>query len=148
MSGREQRKIERKGPDDALRSGESAGARPEGYTIETGDGPQLRPELVDGEARDEAERCRQVSETQMRRFFGAAKAEQLGMESGNQARVAMALLKAKAHYAAARERKNGELAGLFAHHARQIRTKDDFGHFMQHFEAVIAYHKFNQQGRR
>lgn len=148
MSGREHRKRSHKGAGDASRGGARADARPEGYTIETGDGPQLRPELVDEEAQVEAERCRDVSDTQMRRFFGAAKAEQLGMASGNQARVAMALLKAKAHYAAARNHTNRELADLFAHHARQVRTKDDFRLFMQHFEAVIAYHKFNQQERR
>ncbi|MDE0281932.1 MAG: type III-A CRISPR-associated protein Csm2, partial [Gammaproteobacteria bacterium] len=122
--------------------------RPESYTVQTDSGLEIRPELFDGEAREEAARCQLVSDTQMRRFFGAAKAEQMGMQSGNQARVAMALLKAKAHYAAARDKKNRELADLFGHHARLIRTKDDFGHFMRHFEAVIAYHKFNQQVRR
>ena len=86
--------------------------RPESYTVRTDSGLEIRPELFDGEARKEAERCKHVSDTQMRRFFGAAKAEQMGALSENQARVAMALLKAKAHYAAARDRKNMELARL------------------------------------
>ena len=148
MSGRENRKRAHKGSGDASRGAERAGARPEGYTIETGDGPQLRPELVDEEAREEAERCRQVSDTQMRRFFGAAKAEQNRMKTDNHAKVAMALLKAKAFYAAGRPGGNKVLAELFGHHARLVSTSAHFNHFMQHFEAVIAYHKFNQQERR
>ncbi len=118
-------------------------ARPERYAVQTDSGLEIRPELVDSEARAEAENCHEVSYTQMRRFFGAAKAEQMGMTSANQARFAVALLKAKAHYAAARERNNRPLADFFGHHANLIRTEEDFGHFMKHFEAVIAYHKFN-----
>ena len=124
-------------------------ARPDRYTARTEIGlEEIRPELVDREAREEAERCQQVSDTQMRRFFGAAKAEHMSMESENQARVAMALLKAKAHYAAKRDKKNRELAEFFGHHTGLIKTIVDFSHFMQHFEAVIAYHKFNQQVRQ
>lgn len=135
------------GPDSQPGKSKDRRTRPKSYTAAEG-GLEIRPELVDGEAREEAETCQRVSDTQMRRFFGAAKAEQMGMKSGNQARVTMALLKAKAHYAAARDRSNKELAGFFDHHARLIRTIDDFGHFMKHFEAVIAYHKFNRQERR
>ncbi len=104
----------------------------------------IRPELVDAEAQAEAEKCQQVSETQMRRFFGDAKAKQIGSEN-LEAKVLMAILKARAHYAAARDPKNKPLASFFDHHAKLIKTVCDFGHFMQHFEAVIAYHKFKQK---
>ena len=120
------------------------GVQPESYVDDTG---TLRPELVDEEAIAEARRCENVSETQMRRFFGAAKAELMGVKSDNQARVAVALLKAKAYYAAARNKKNNQsLADFFGHHAGKVRTTDDFRHFIRHFEAVIAYHKFDKKG--
>ena len=132
----------RKGPNNASGGGARAGVRPESYTVETDDGPELRAELVDEEAREEARRCEGVSDSQMRRFFGAAKAEQTGMTTDNHAKVAMALLKAKAHYAAGRPGGNKVLAELFGHHARLVSTRAQFEQFMQHFEAVIAYHKF------
>ncbi len=117
--------------------------RPESYTILTDDGPELRPELVDDEARDEATNLRNVTDTQLRRFFGAAKADEMNVNSPNQAKVAMALLKAKAHYTAARDRKNRELADFLGHHVKMVATDDDYRYFIRHFEAVIAYHKFN-----
>ncbi len=130
-------------------SGKNSNPRgPKSYTVLTDDGqPELRPELVDDEARDAANQLLKVSDTQLRRFFGAAKAEEINMDSPNQAKVAIALLKAKAHYAAARNQTNRELADFFGHHAKMISNVDDYGFFIRHFEAVIAYHKFHQKIR-
>ncbi len=120
--------------------------RPDRYTIEENGVAKIRPALIDAEAREEAKKCNKVSDTQMRRFFGATKAERV--KSNSEAKVLMAVLKAKAHYAAARDSKNKTLADFFGHHAKLIQTSDDFHHFVQHFEAVIAYHKFNQKVRQ
>ncbi len=121
--------------------------RPESYTVQSEKGPELRPELVDAEARNEATLwCyKGVNKTQLRRFYGEAMSERRRMQSDNQAKVTMALLKAKAHYAGARDRKNKVLADFFGHHAGLVSTKGDFMCFMQHFEAAVAYHRFFEE---
>lgn len=122
---------------------QNASDRPTEYATDTSSGPVVRAALVDGEARREAKRWNKVKTSQLRRFFGAAIADLNRMASDADAKLAMALLKAKAHYAAARDMENNKvLADFFEHHAGIVSSRDDFSNFMKHFEAVVAYHRF------
>lgn len=116
--------------------------RPSNYTVETKCGAQIRPELVNEEAQREAEYFKEVSDTQLRRFYSATIEERKTVNTDNQAKVVMALLNAKAHYAASRSSKNKPLAEFFKHHANIVVNSKDFNHFIQHFEAIVAYHKY------
>ncbi len=122
--------------------------RPESYTEVNKNGEStIRKDLLDSEAINEAKNFKekQVSYTQLRRFFGAAKEALIKIndsDDNNQAKLEMAMLKAKAYYAAGRLDKNKPLAEFFEHHSILVKTVNDYKHFMQHFEAVIAYHRY------
>lgn len=114
----------------------------------------LRPELVDSEARAEAQ-CWQaagIKTTQLRRFFGAVRADerrfalQQGKPADSEVQVAMMMLKTKAYYAAARDNKHQRIANFCKNHAGLVKTHQDFLHFLRHFEAVTAYHKYFEKG--
>lgn len=112
-----------------------------------------RPELFDAEAQAEARLWADVKPSQLRRFFGQVMADRRRFELKGQdardeeAQVAMALLKAGAAYAAAREPARKKMADFAAHHAQQVRTIADFRVFARHFEAVMAWHKvFEKKG--
>jgi CRISPR-associated protein Csm2 len=119
--------------------------RPETYYGPDGRTP--RPDLFDAEAQAEANRWKEVKSSQLRRLFGQVMADRRqfelkGKAAGDaEAQVAMALLKAGAAYAAAREPKRIEMAAFAAHHARLVKTVADFRVFARHFEAVVAWHK-------
>lgn len=110
----------------------------------------MRPDLVDGEARNEARlwKDNDIKTTQLRRFFGAVRADerrfalQQDRPADSEVQVAMMMLKTKAYYAAARERKHQAIADFCDHHAKLVKNHTDFMHFLRHFEAVTAYHKF------
>ena len=129
------------------RSGASH-VRPAAYT---GDDGKLRPELFDAEARDEAKLWVNsgIKTSQARRFFGAATAGRRRFDLrpnddppvDSEARVAMAMLKAETAYAAARDKARKPLADFVAHHAKLVKTIRDFGRFVSHFEAVVAWHR-------
>ena len=120
-------------------------SRPDTYTGQDG---HMRPDLVDSEARDEARLWKDIKTTQLRRFFGAVRADerrfalQQDRPADSEVQVAMMMLKTKAYYAAARERKHQPIADFCDHHAKLVRNHTDFTHFLRHFEAVTAYHKF------
>lgn len=132
-------------------------AFPERYTDADG---HMRPEIVDSDARAEAEhwRNRGITTTQLRRFFGAVRADerrfslQEGTPSDSEVQVAMMMLKTKAHYTAGRDKghdkKHQRIADFFEHHAERVKTYKDFGHFLRHFEAVTAYHKYFENKKR
>lgn len=111
------------------------------------DGKTFRPDLFDAEAQAEARLWSQIKSSQLRRFFGQVMADRRQFElNGPQARdeeaqVAMALLKAGAAYAAARDVARKPLAEFAAHHAERVKTVTDFRAFARHFEAVVAWHK-------
>lgn len=123
--------------------------RPTQYFTEDGTGDRKipRPELFDAEAQEEAQAWAKLKPAQLRRFFGQVMADRRRFELKGwnvpdaEPQVAMALLKAGAAYAAARDDKRKPLADFVAHHARLIRNVTDFRVFARHFEAVVAWHK-------
>ncbi|WP_136646407.1 type III-A CRISPR-associated protein Csm2 [Tabrizicola sp. YIM 78059] len=123
--------------------------RPEQYFTndETADRKAPRPELFDSEAQEEAKLWSGLKPSQIRRFFGQVMADRRRFELREwkvpdaEPQVAMALLKAGAAYAAARDGKRKPLADFAAHHARLVRNVTDFRAFARHFEAVVAWHK-------
>lgn len=115
---------------------------------------KLRPELFDREAIEEADRWgeNRITASQLRRFFGAVRAflqqadARVGQAaehapSDSDAMVSMAMLKASATYAAARDPKHEPIRDFFEHHARLVDGVQAFRDFARHFEAVVAYHK-------
>lgn len=107
---------------------------------------QLRRDLFDEEAREEADRWRRVKSSQLRRFFGAVtgfvRRLDLDREMSDQdAQVSMALQKASATYAAARSSEHAPIRDFFEHHSRIVKTRQDYRDFARHFEAVVAYHR-------
>lgn len=125
--------------------------RPKAYVTDDG---TPRHELFDSEAQAEAQRWEKIKSTQVRRFFGQVHADlrkiELDGETANdeQARVAMAFLKATSAYAAARDGARRPLADFAEHHAAIVRTIADFKVFARHFEAVVAWHRvFEEQSK-
>jgi CRISPR-associated protein Csm2 len=126
------------------------------------DGKTPRPALFDTEAQEEArEWCKpstkdprkpRIPSAQLRRFFGQVMADRRQFElkgaaaRDEEAQVAMALLKAGAAYAAAREKDRKPLAEFAAHHADLVKTVAQFRAFARHFEAVVAWHKVFEAG--
>lgn len=115
-----------------------------------------RHELFDEEAQAEAQRWVDagIKTSQVRRFFGQAQADRRQIElrgsdaDDEQARVAMAFLKASTAYAAARDKNRKPLADFAARHAAQVRGIEDFKAFLRHFEAVVAWHRvFEEAGK-
>jgi CRISPR-associated protein Csm2 len=105
----------------------------------------LRPELLDGEARKQAEELREVSSSQLRRFYGTAVAfrQRLQMDpqiGDNEVQAQLAYLKASSAYAAARKQPEA-LVKFFAAAANSVKSRDDYFCFARHFEAVMAFHK-------
>lgn len=127
-------------------------ARPARYY--TGNGTTPRAELFDAEAQEEARLWVGIAPSQLRRFFGQVMADRRRLElkgsaaDDDEARVAMALLKASAAYTAAREPKRKPLADFVAHHQDKVAGVRDFNTFARHFEAVVAWHKVFEKQRK
>jgi CRISPR-associated protein Csm2 len=106
----------------------------------------IRPALLDKEAQDAADALKQITTTQLRRFFeqvGAIK-RRIDVDSSlpeSEILAQMAFLKAASAYAAGRSETNKPVLDFTVKHANSIRTKQDFLDFHRHFEAVIAFHK-------
>ncbi len=120
------------------------------YTDEAGN---LRPELFDSEARAQATAMKGIAHSQIRRFFAQVMADKRrfdlsGEAAETEARVAMAMLKAKAAYTAGRDDKNQPLSDFVSHHAGLVNTITDFSHFARHFEAVVAWHKVEEKSNK
>ena len=120
--------------------------RPQAYFT---DGGVPRHELFDVEAQAEAKLWadNDIKPAQVRRFYGQIQADRRRIElegakaQDEEARVAMALLKAATAYAAARESKREPLHEFAKWHARLVNTIADFKMFCRHFEAVVAWHR-------
>lgn len=117
--------------------------RPDTYF--THDKKTLRAQLLDREARDEAEKWNNITSSQIRRYFGQVTADRRRLEiidnAEDEARVAMAMLKAATAYTAAKESKRKPIADFVAHHAGLVKSQEEFFAFARHFEAVVAWHK-------
>lgn len=126
-------------------------ARPDCYF--TDDGKTPRPALFDDEARAEARAWSGIRSAQLRRFFGQVMADRRRFElqgwkvSDAEVQVAMALFKAGAAYAAARDSQRTPLADFADHHAKKVKTVADFRAFARHFEAVVAWHKVEEKAK-
>lgn len=113
-----------------------------------------RHELFDAEAQAEAKRWAGIKSSQVRRFFGQVQSDLRKIEldgdkaTDEQARVAMAFLKATAAYAAAREKARRPLAEFAGHHAGLVKTVADFKIFARHFEAVVAWHRVFEEQKK
>lgn len=110
-----------------------------------------RHELFDAEAQEEARKWvdSKIESSQVRRFFGQAQTDKRKIEIKGKsavdedALVAMAFLKAASAYADGRRDDDQikPLSDFMAHHAKMVRTKQDFSAFLRHFEAVVAWHR-------
>lgn len=113
------------------------------------DGGVPRHELFDAEAQAEAKLWAKsgITRAQVRRFYGQVQANRRRIElegakaRDEEARVAMALLKAATAYAAARESRRKPLHEFAQWHTRLVNTIADFKVFCRHFEAVVAWHR-------
>jgi len=105
----------------------------------------LRPELLDSEAQDRARALREVSSSQLRRFYGPTVAfkQRLQMDqrvTDIEVEAQVAYLKASSAYAGARKQPKA-LVEFFVAAANSVKTRDDYLGFTRHFEAVMAFHK-------
>lgn len=120
---------------------------------------QIRPELLDGEARDFARKLAgKINKTQLRRYYNEVvhlqrrldlMTEQIqGPDRREQAfaglRAEFLMLKVKAHYANGRSRKvfPDELLQFFVNHTHAVKNARDFDAFCRHFQAVVAFHEY------
>ncbi|HOL71237.1 MAG TPA: type III-A CRISPR-associated protein Csm2 [Bryobacteraceae bacterium] len=119
---------------------------------------RLRPALVDEEAEAWAKKFTEIKASQLRRFYETVlnlkRRLELAAESGlnrdaafERLRAEFKMLRAKAVYtrgrAASRE-KNAftNLLQFFTNHTAAVQNARDFAAFYQHFQAVMAFHKF------
>ncbi len=122
------------------------------------EGGYVRPALLDEEAQQVARDIREVRKTQLRRYYNSVvqlrrRLEQLaqnqpGPDAREQAferlRAEFKLLKARAHYAYARDEKMfpARLLRFFVDHTHAVKTARDFDAFCQHFQAVVGFHQY------
>ena len=118
-------------------------------------GGNLRAELVDEEAMECAKKFREISSSQLRRFYEHVTGLRRRLDecpdnerSGEfeKLRPEFKMLKAKAAYTASRDNRARTalqpLLQFFIDHTAAVATERDFRAFCKHFEAVIAFHKF------
>ncbi len=130
-------------------------AVPQPRTVTYFDGDHIRPALVDREAQDWAEKISGLKSTQLRRFFDEVKAIQRQIELAvgggaehdeafRRVRPRFAMLKAKVLYAKGRLGNHfpDAFVQFFVDHTHAAKTYRDFSAFVQHFEAVVGFHKF------
>jgi CRISPR-associated protein Csm2 len=116
---------------------------------------RLRPALVDEEAEEWARKFAGIKASQLRRFYETVlslkRRLELAAESGDagfdRLRAEFKMLRAKAVYtqgrAASRDRVAfTNLLQFFTNHTAAVRDARDFAAFCQHFQAVMAFHKF------
>jgi CRISPR-associated protein Csm2 len=114
-------------------------------------GNKLRAALVDTEAEDWAGQFRDVSTSQLRRFYEHVITlrrrldecpDEKRLNEFELLRPEFKMLKAKAAYTVGRETKRLPLLQFFVNHTNAVKTVHDFSAFVRHFEAVIAFHKY------
>jgi CRISPR-associated protein Csm2 len=115
----------------------------------------LRVALVDEEAEKIAKECREVSNTQIRRFYSqvmnfrrrielAQESQQITAEQAfEKIKPEIRMLKAKAVYTKQRpgSKMPEVLLRFFINHTA-VNTWREFEAFCKHFEAVVAFHRF------
>lgn len=125
----------------------------------------LKIDLVDKEAEDVADELADagLENTQLRRYYENVLAlkRRLEHESANNGngdrdqvfarlRPEFKLMRAKAHYANARDRRTfpDRFLKFFESHTRSVQTVKDFDAFCKHFEAVVAFHRYKKDRKR
>lgn len=155
-------------PDSRKKQGGSRSAPPDSIPtpqpVEYFDGEgRLRPALVDSEAEERAKKLRNVTSTQLRRFYEEVlnlrqrirpKGKEQGPHQEERAfealRAEFKMLKAKAFYAHGRSNKifPEELLQFFVDHVQAVNKAEDFNAFFQHFQAVVAFHRFYESQKQ
>jgi CRISPR-associated protein Csm2 len=115
----------------------------------------MNTELMDEKAEKTAQDLKEVSSTQLRRFYDDVltlrqrlKAEQGQNRSADEVfaelRAEFKMLKAKAVYAHGRNKNTfpKEFLQFFIDHVSAVNNAKDFEAFCKHFQAVVAFHKF------
>lgn len=112
----------------------------------------LNPDLLDEEARKNAENFKLLKGTQMRRFYDDLKAIERKIMAGNDLteqkanfqrdRALIVMFKAKALYAEKRKVAPKEFTQFIFDHVASITDLNDFKGFLKVFEAVVAFHKW------
>lgn len=118
---------------------------------------KMNTELMDEKAEETAQELREVSSTQLRRFYDDVltlrqrlKAEQGQNPSADEnevfaeLRADFKMLKAKAVYARGRNKNTFpmEFLQFFIDHVTAVKNARDFEAFCKHFQAVVAFHRF------
>lgn len=111
----------------------------------------LRPELVDNEAREAAEsfvQGQKIKSAQLRRFYGDFKALERKLESRRNQAGSTAFLgilplvkmtKSKVEYAKHRKTVPESFVKWINKHVDSINSEQDFTAFLLHFEAVVGF---------
>jgi len=107
--------------------------------------------LLDGEAQERAKALREVSSSQLRRFYGTTVAfkQRLQLDqrvTNGEVEAQVAYLKASSAYAGARKQPKA-LVEFFVAAANSVKTREDYFCFTRHFEAVMAFHKVFEDKR-
>lgn len=121
------------------------------------DNDKLRRALLEKEAIERAEDLNELSTTQLRRFYSMVTnfIRRLDLDRGTSlgdedVEVQMALLRMQATYADAKGGKNADtpaarIRAFVEAHAAVVKTVQDFRDFARHFEAIVAYHRFERK---
>lgn len=152
QSDRPRRDDHQGGPDQRIKQALAQG--PKVKFFKEGDRKALRRELVDEEAQRWGERLgEKVATTQLRRFYGDVLALKRRLEldpelPDEMIRSRLALLKAKAAYAARRDQDLLDLLRFIREYGDSVDDRNDFFAFQTVFEAVTAFHRAFENVRR
>jgi CRISPR-associated protein Csm2 len=112
----------------------------------------LKPDLLDDQARKNAEEFKDLKATQMRRFYDELKAIERKIMTGKDIkeqqanferdRAMIIMFKAKSVYAEKRKVAPRAFTQFIFDHVASITDINDFKGFLKVFEAVVAFHKF------
>jgi CRISPR-associated protein Csm2 len=117
-------------------------------------GGNLDPALLDKDAEQWAKKLKQLSSSQLRRFYehvlGLDRRLNLESQHGDREqafsrlRAEFKMLKAKAAYAFKRHgaKVPPEFLQFIINHVNAVNTVREFDAFTKHFQAVVAFHKF------
>lgn len=134
----------------------SAGATTQPAPVRYFENGRLREALVDEEAEEEAKQLAtdKLNKTQIRAYFFQVTSlrrqveQEIGEQSGQAAeevflkhRPQLKMLRAKVHYAKARNTIGDSMKLFIEKHVQAVNTLADFQAFCAHFEAVVAFHR-------
>lgn len=103
---------------------------------------EYKADKLVNDAKEIAEKIKDLKTAQLRRIYGEVKRIEMDFEkTGDFNRDRLVLLKPRLAYAASKKDEVKPLTEILSVCIDKINSHDDFAHFVNFFEAILAYHK-------